>query len=160
MIEEPAATTHNTEVLGRVVSLLRRADLALQSTKEPPLRKLGVSGSLYAVLINLDVAPGLTGAELARVVGVTPQAIAPLVSKLVDRGWIERHPHPRHANVQELHLTDNGRSELAGADRLMVHLDHHLRESLGEEDYRHLCTLLNDVMTYLPDWTPPDNSPS
>ncbi|RKN04267.1 MarR family transcriptional regulator [Streptomyces radicis] len=139
---------------------MRRADLALQSTKEPPLRKLGVSGSLYAVLINLEVTPGLTGAELARTVGVTPQAIAPLVGKLVDRGWVERRPHPRHANVQELHLTANGRRELAGADRLMVHLDRHLQDSLGDDDYRRLCALLADVVRHLPSWTPPTDPPT
>ncbi|WP_228079064.1 MarR family winged helix-turn-helix transcriptional regulator [Streptomyces profundus] len=142
------------------MSLLRRADLALQSTKEPPLRKLGVSGSLYSVLINLRVRPGLTGAELARVVGVTPQAIVPLVGKLVERGWVERRPHPRHANVQELRLTDSGARELVGADQLLVDLEGHLRRSLGEEDYGRLRSLLGDVLTYLPTWTPPPPPPS
>ncbi|MEU6646699.1 MarR family transcriptional regulator [Saccharomonospora sp. NPDC046836] len=138
------------------MALLRRADLALQSAKEPPLRKLGVSGSLYSVLINLEVSPGLTGAELARVVGVTPQAIAPLVGKLVDRGWIERRPHLRHTNVQELHLTEDGRRELADADKLLVHLEGHLRKSLGEQNYRSLRTLLGEVIEHLPTWTPPN----
>jgi DNA-binding MarR family transcriptional regulator len=143
------------DVLDRVGSLLRRADLALLAAKEPPLRKLGVSGSLYSVLMNIQVAPGLTGAELARVVGVTPQAIAPLVAKLVDRGLVERRPHPRHANVQELHLTDSGRSEVAAADRVLAHLEDHLRQSLGEEDHRRLRDLLGRVIEHLPTWTPP-----
>jgi DNA-binding MarR family transcriptional regulator len=155
VIEEPLATARNAEVLGRVVALLRRADLALQSTKEPPLRKLGVSGSLYAVLANLQVSPGLTGAELARLVGVTPQAIQPLVGKLVDRDWIERRPHPRHANVQELHLTDSGQQELANADKVLSHLEGHLRTSLGEKNHQLLQTLLGEVIEHLATWTPP-----
>jgi len=156
--EDSAA--QNQEVLSRVASLLRRADLALQATKEPPLRKLGVSGSLYAVLANLQVTPGLTGAELARVVGVTPQAIAALVSKLSGRGWIERRSHPRHGNVQELHLTDRGRSELAGANRLMADLDGYLQQSLGDENYRQLRRLLGEVIELLPAWSPPDTAAS
>jgi DNA-binding MarR family transcriptional regulator len=147
-------------VLGRVVALLRRADLALQSTKEPPLRALGVSGSLYAVLANVEVSPGLTGAELARVVGVTPQAIAQLVGKLAERGWVERRPHPRHANVQELHLTDSGQRELAGADTLLVHLEEHLRTSLGEKNHQRLGALLGEVIEHLATWTPPNVTPS
>ena len=96
VVDDSAATgaADADAVLGRVASLLRRADLALLAAKEPPLRKAGVSGSLYSVLMNLQVTPGLTGAELARVVGVTPQAIAPLVAKLVDRGWVERRMAP------------------------------------------------------------------
>lgn len=146
----------DTDVLDRVGSLLRRADLALLAAKEPPLRRLGVSGSLYSVLMNIQVAPGLTGAELARVVGVTPQAIAPLVAKLVERGWIERRSHPRHANVQELHLTDSGRREAAAADRVLTHLEDHFRRSLGDEDHRRLRDLLGRVIELLPTWTPPD----
>jgi len=103
-----------------------------------------------------QVTPGLTSAELARVVGVTPQAITPLVAKLLERGWLERRRHPRHASVQELHLTDSGRSELATADRIMVHLDHHLRSSLGDREYRKLRDLLDQVIEHLPAWNPPD----
>lgn len=142
------------------MSRLRQADLALLAVKERPLRKVGVSGSLYAVLINLQVTPGLTGAGLARAVGVTPQAIAPLVGKLVGRGLIERRAHPRHTNVQELHLTDSGRQEVAGADRIMVDLDLHLHRSLGDESYQHLGELLEKVIEYVQTWTPPDGKPS
>ncbi|GAA0942319.1 MarR family winged helix-turn-helix transcriptional regulator [Pseudonocardia zijingensis] len=155
MPDDPTATASDAEVLGRVAALLRRADLALLAVKEPPLREIGVSGSLYAVLMNLRVTPGLTGAELARVVGVTPQAIGPLVAKLVDRGWVERRAHPRHQNVQELHLTEAGRTETTVADRIMAHLEDHLRRSLGEDDYEQLATLLGRVIEHLPGWAPP-----
>ncbi|MFD4675991.1 MarR family winged helix-turn-helix transcriptional regulator [Lentzea sp. NPDC058450] len=156
MTEEAGVPDDAAEVLGRALTLLRRADLALQSTKEPPLRKVGVSGSLYAILGNLHVTPGLTGAELARLVGVTPQAVGPLVSKLVDRGWVERRSHPRHANVQELHLTAVGQREYGGADQVMVHLDRHMRDSLGEDRYQDLCGLLDDFTKHLRTWSAPD----
>ncbi|MER5457587.1 MarR family transcriptional regulator [Micromonospora sp. NPDC002389] len=160
MTDETAATFDREEMLGRVASTLRRADLAVLTAKEPPLRKVGVSGSLYAVLANLGVTPGLTGAELARLVGVTPQAITPLVVKLVERGLIERRPHPRHANIQELHLTDSGRRETARADRIMLHLDDHIRDSLGDEDYQRLRVLLDVVIRSMPSWTPPPDESS
>jgi DNA-binding MarR family transcriptional regulator len=78
----------------------------------------------------------------------------------VERGWVERQPHPRHANVQELYLTDSGRRELVSADRLLVDLDGHLRDSLGEEDYQRLRTLLGEFMTHLATWTPPEDTPA
>ncbi|WP_212818862.1 MarR family winged helix-turn-helix transcriptional regulator [Polymorphospora rubra] len=160
MTDEMAVTFDREEMLGRVASTLRRADLAVLAAKEPPLRKVGVSGSLYAVLANLGVTPGLTGAELARVVGVTPQAITPLVVKLVERGLIERRTHPRHSNIQELQLTDSGRRETARADRIMLHLDNHIRDSLGTEDYQRLRVLLDVVIKSMPSWVPPPDEPS
>src|SRR4051794_21570230 len=96
----------------RVTWALRRADLATRAVKERPLRAVGVPGSHHAVLAKLRSKPGLTGAELARRVGVTPQAVALLTAKLVDRGLIERRRHPRHGSVQELHLTEAGHVEL------------------------------------------------
>jgi DNA-binding MarR family transcriptional regulator len=125
------------------------------AVKERPLRKIGNSGSLYAVLMNLQVSPGQTAAELARAVGVTPQAIQPLVAKLVERGWIERRAHARHASVQELHLTEAGRQEATRADRIMANLDDHLRRNLGDDDYERLADLLGRVITHLPTWMPP-----
>jgi DNA-binding MarR family transcriptional regulator len=155
MIEKPMDTSE--DILDRVPSVLRRADLAVLAAKERPLRSVGVSGSLYSVLINLEVEPGLTGAELARIIGVTPQAIAPLVGKLIDRGLLERRAHSRHASVQELHLTETGRLELAAADRIMVHLDLHLRRSLGEESHDRLRSLLTEVIEHVRSWQPPED---
>lgn len=155
VIEEPVATDAADDVLGRVPSVLRQADLALLAVKERPLRAIGMSSSLYAVLMHLDVAPGLTGAELARAVRVTPQAIAPLVGKLVDRGLVERRQHPRHGNVQELHLTDDGRHERRRAERIVSDLDLHLRRSLGDDDYRQLRDLLVQVVDHVQLWRAP-----
>ncbi|MEJ3742947.1 MarR family winged helix-turn-helix transcriptional regulator [Actinomycetes bacterium KLBMP 9797] len=155
MKEEPVGFASDDQILGRVASALRRADLAMLAVKERPLRKIGNSGSLYAILMNLQVRPGQTAAELARVVGVTPQAIQPLVARLVQRGWIERRTHPRHATIQELHLTDTGRHEAARADRIMGDLDDHLRRGLGNDDYEQLAGLLGKVIALLPSWTAP-----
>ena len=157
VIEKPLAAPGAEDILDRIPSVLRRADLVVMAAKERPLRAVGVPGSLYSVLINLHVEPGLTGAELARVIGVTPQAIAPLVGKLIDRGLVERRAHSRHASVQELHLTATGRHELAGADRVMGHLELHLRRSLGEESHRRLRELLTEVIEHVRSWQPPED---
>lgn len=143
------------DVFARVAWALRRADLTLQTAKERPLREIGVPGSHYAVLISLQTTPGLTGAELARLMGITPQAVALLVSKLTDRGMVERRAHPRHRNVQELHLTDAGRNELTKAECLISDLERHIRESLGIQRYRQLRELLGQVIDDLPNWDPP-----
>jgi DNA-binding MarR family transcriptional regulator len=143
------------EVLARVAWALRRADLNLQTAKERPLRQVGVPGAHYSVLISLRINPGLTGAELARMMSVTPQAVALLVGKLTERGLVERRTHPRHRNVQELHLTDAGRDELSKAEHIVSDLERHIRESLGDQRYRQLRELLGQVIDTLPTWEPP-----
>jgi DNA-binding MarR family transcriptional regulator len=143
------------EVVARVAWALRRADLTLQAAKEPPLRKVGVPGSQYAVLISLQTTPGVTGAELARLLGITPQAVALLIGKLTDRGLVERRVHPRHRNVQELHLTDEGRGELAKAEYIVSDLERHLQGSLGLQRYRQLRELLGEAIDALDHWEPP-----
>jgi DNA-binding MarR family transcriptional regulator len=143
------------DVFRRVTYALRRADLVMQGAKEPPLREVGVPGSHYAVLMNLHITPGLTGAELARLVGITPQAVALLAAKLADRGLIERRAHPRHRTVQELHLTDAGRDELMKAEQIISDLERHVRDSLGTQRYNQMRELLGQVIDDLPKWNPP-----
>lgn len=151
----PDAPLTGESVFTRVAWALRRADLNLQTAKERPLRDVGVPGSHYSVLISLQATPGLTGAELARLMGVTPQAVALLVGKLTERGVIERRAHPRHRSVQEMHLTDAGREELAKADYIVGDLERHIRDSLGDRNYRQLRELLGQVIDELPHWNPP-----
>lgn len=59
--------------LDRVTWALRRAELAVQTLKEQRLRPLGLAASHYTLLISVHSEPGLTGAELARRLNVTPK---------------------------------------------------------------------------------------
>jgi DNA-binding MarR family transcriptional regulator len=88
-------------------------------------------------------------------VGVTPQAVALLTAKLVDRGLIERRRHPRHGSVQELHLTAAGHAELNAAERIIGDLERHLRESLGAERHAQLRELLGQLIEGVRTWKPP-----
>jgi DNA-binding MarR family transcriptional regulator len=157
-MDRPPSTSGDPDALDRVTWALRRADLAMLAVKEPPLRAVRMSGSHYALLMNLRTTPGITGAELARLVGITPQAVALLTVKLVERGLIERRLHPRHRSVQELHLTQDGKTELDKAERIISDLERHVRESLGPQRYAQLRELLGDVIHELAGWTPPHPS--
>ncbi|MFL1380814.1 MarR family winged helix-turn-helix transcriptional regulator, partial [Nocardiopsis protaetiae] len=92
----------------RVFWQLRRAFYAVDAEKERRLRGTGVSGPHYAVLMHVHLNAGISSAELARRLQVSPQNIAGLVSRLEDMGWLERRTHPRHRHVRELYLTEAG----------------------------------------------------
>ncbi|MEU4466852.1 MarR family transcriptional regulator [Streptomyces sp. NPDC024017] len=141
---------HNDEPVGphaldRVTWALRRAELAVQTLKEQRLRPLGLAASHYTLLISVHAEPGLTGAELARRLNVTPQAVASLVARLESRGQLERREHPRHRHVQELHLTDAGRETLRAADKVIADIELQITDDLGPEETTQLRALLDRV---------------
>jgi DNA-binding MarR family transcriptional regulator len=133
------------EALDRVTWALRRAEGAVDDMKERRLRAIGLVVSHYAMLINIHSDPGLTGAELARRLNVTPQAVASLADRLEKRGQLERRAHPRHRHVQELHLTDLGREALREADAIVAQVEAEITESLGRANTARLRTLLETV---------------
>jgi DNA-binding MarR family transcriptional regulator len=131
--------------LDRVTWALRRAEGAVDDMKERRLRAIGLVVSHYAMLINIHSDPGLTGAELARRLNVTPQAVASLADRLEKRRQLERRAHPRHRHVQELHLTDLGREALREADAIVAQVEAEITESLGRANTARLRTLLETV---------------
>jgi len=121
----------------------------VQARKEQQLRPLGIAAAQYSLLISVHTDPGLTGAELARRLNVTPQAVASQVARLEERGHLERRAHPRHRHIQELHLTDAGRDALSHADAVIVDIEKQITERLGTEKAAQLTTLLDQVADVL-----------
>ncbi|MDT3445808.1 MULTISPECIES: MarR family winged helix-turn-helix transcriptional regulator [unclassified Pseudofrankia] len=132
--------------LDRVIWALRRAELTVRAVKEQQLRPLGMAPAHYSLLISVHVEPGLTGAELARRLHLTPQAVASLVARLTERGHLERRPHPRHRHVQELHLTDAGRQALSSADAVIASIEQQITTRLGPDNAARFTALLGEVI--------------
>lgn len=139
--EEPVGL----DALDRVTWALRRAELAVQTLKEQRLRPLGLAVAHYALLMSVHAEPGLAGAELARRLNVTPQAVASLVARLEGRGQLERREHPRHRHVQELHLTEAGREALRAADGVIADVERQITDDLGPSESARLRALLDHV---------------
>lgn len=72
--------------------------------------KHGVSTAQIGVLRQLSNEPGLSGAELARRLLITPQGVQLALKSLEQRGLIERRPDPQHARILKVYLTREGRS--------------------------------------------------
>ncbi len=118
----------------------------MQARKDQELRPLGIAASQHCLLICVHTAPGLTGAELARRLSITPQAVASQVARLEERGQLERRPHPRHRHVRELHLTEAGRAALRDTDAGIMRIEHQIAEKLGPAKTAQLRTLLDEVV--------------
>jgi DNA-binding MarR family transcriptional regulator len=126
--------------------VLKRAEQSLLRAKAAALKPAGLTLAQYVALCELEARPGITAATLARACLVTPQAMMVVLKAMQEQRLIERTPHPRHANVLELHLTDEGRHAFAAARRLVEPVERRLDEALPPQDAAVLTNLLTRVI--------------
>jgi DNA-binding MarR family transcriptional regulator len=72
----------------------------------------GLNPVHFGVLAYLAIEPEMTQADLARVVLVRPQSIAPLLDGLAERGLIRRTGERARGRRNPVQLTDSGRRAL------------------------------------------------
>lgn len=85
--------------------------------------KHGVSTAQIGVLRQLSNEPGLSGADLARRMLITPQGVQLALKALEQRGLVERKPDPQHARILKAYLTADGRKVAAAvvSDAIAAH---------------------------------------
>lgn len=113
-----------------------------RKTVDEAVRVHGVSASQWAVLHRLAERPGQSGAELARQMLVTPQAVHQTITTLVWMGLVERTPDPNHARIFRAVLTEDGRrtAESCRVDALKV--QEVLLEPFDEDEQEAFADLL------------------
>ena len=130
---------------------------ALRSASQRLVRRLhhsserqGLAPLQRALLANLDVAGELTGAELARREGVTPQAANLTVAALLKQGLISVRPDPEDGRRRLLSLTAAGRKTIHTVrDDKNTWLSRRIAEELTPAERRQLdaaITLLNRLV--------------
>lgn len=83
----------------------------------------GVSTAQIGILRQLANDPGLSGAELARRLLITPQGVQLALKALEQRGLVARKQDPQHARILQAHLTGKGRDVAAAvvSDAIAAH---------------------------------------
>lgn len=102
------------ELTDNILWLLKQAFYFSLTTVNEAVAEYGVSTAQIGVLRQLANEPGLSGAELARRLLVSPQGVQTALTALERRGLIERKQDPQHARILQAFLTDDGR-DLAAA---------------------------------------------
>ncbi|MEU2869688.1 MarR family transcriptional regulator [Streptomyces olivoreticuli] len=82
---------------------------AMGARLEKELRTLDLTLAQHRVLQHALQQPGVSSADSARRAGITAQSMGAAVTGLVERGMMERRPHPTNRRVLCLYLTDDGR---------------------------------------------------
>lgn len=83
----------------------------------------GVSTAQIGVLRQLSNEPGLSGAELARRMLISPQGVQLALTALEKRGLVQRKQDPQHGRILQAFLTDQGRkvADAVVSDAITAH---------------------------------------
>lgn len=101
------------ELTENILWLLKQAFYFSLTTVNDAVSGHGVSTAQIGVLRQLSNEPGLSGADLARRLLITPQGVQLALTALERRGLVERKPDPQHKRILQAYLTDQGRDVAA-----------------------------------------------
>ena len=111
------------ELTENILWLLKQAfHFSLTSLNEA-ISDHGVTTAQIGLMNRLANEPGLSGAELARRLLITPQGAQLALAALERRGLVERKQDPQHGRIMQAYLTDEGRAKTAAvlADAMAAH---------------------------------------
>lgn len=111
------------ELTDNLLWLLKQAFYFSLTSVNEAISEHGVSTAQIGVLRQLANEPGLSGAELARRLLITPQGVQLALTALEKRGLVQRKQDPQHARILQAYLTDSGRDVAAAVvqDAMTAH---------------------------------------
>lgn len=101
------------ELTDNILWLLKQAFYHSLTTINDAMSSHGVSTAQIGVLRQLANEPGLSGAELARRLLISPQGVQFALTSLERRGLVERKRDPQHGRILRAYLTGEGREVAA-----------------------------------------------
>jgi DNA-binding MarR family transcriptional regulator len=122
--------------------LMKEAVHVTRKAVDEAVRSHGVTVSQWAVLYQLAQHPGLSGAELAREMLLTPQAVHQALTTLVRRGLVERTPDANHARIFRASLTEDGRRIARRCRADSMKIQRKLLATFDDEERTVFCDLL------------------
>jgi DNA-binding MarR family transcriptional regulator len=105
--QRPAKTVGLTD---NILWLLKQAFHFSLNTVNDAISSHGVTTAQIGLMRQLANEPGLSGAELARRLLISPQGVQLALTALERRGLVERKQDPQHGRILQAYLTDEGRA--------------------------------------------------
>jgi DNA-binding MarR family transcriptional regulator len=121
---------------------IKLAQHALRTRIDDAMRPLGITAPQFAVLVAVDVDPGISNASLARAAFVTPQTMQGIVANLERDGMLRRRADPQHGRILRSELTRRGRGLLERSYSIVADIEAKMTRSLEPEAVEALSALL------------------
>ena len=109
------------------------------------LRAVDITPTQFYALAHIAQAPGLSGAELARGLLTTPQAVATLITRLQAAGLVERD-QPGRGLAGAVRLTQAGYTRLKQATTVAVAAEADALSSVPAADQRRVTAVLQSLL--------------
>jgi DNA-binding MarR family transcriptional regulator len=122
---------------------IKQVELASRARLDDLFRPIGMTALQYTALTVLERHPDLTSAQLARRSFVTDQAMAGMVTALVDRRLIVRHRDPDDRRRLVLALTAEGRRIIDRYRDEVAAIEARMLDGIGKRDAATLRRLLD-----------------
>jgi DNA-binding MarR family transcriptional regulator len=134
------------ELTDNILWLLKQAFYYSLTTINDAMKVHGVSTAQIGVLRQLANEPGLSGAELARRLLISPQGVQLALTALERRGLVERKQDPQHARILQAYLTGEGRAVVETVVNDAIGAHEEVFGVLSAEEQRTLRDLLARVV--------------
>ena len=129
--------------------LLREFLQAMRVATEESLSPSGYSMRQAMVLSALYHNPGLTSAEMAQRMAVTPQAMGEMLQEMEKTKLLKRQARRDNARKRAIFLTAQGRKALTSCCAAMHKVEDRMLASLNRQDRKSLNRLLGDCVERL-----------
>ncbi|HKS47506.1 MAG TPA: MarR family transcriptional regulator [Amycolatopsis sp.] len=126
----------------RVTYLVKRLEQAVRSYLDEATMEIGLTTPQYAALSSLDLKPGLSSAELARLSFISAQAMNQMVSAMERKNLIRREAAPHHRRQLRIFLTEHGRECLRQCEERADELERKMFAGLSPAERKAVARLL------------------
>lgn len=145
---EPPATVLESRVMRNPLEnyvgfhLVRTANLGLKILNEG-YGDLGIRHMDAAIMLVIDANPGITQSSIGRMLRIQRSNMVPIITRLSDRGWIERKAG--RGKMIGIYLSDAGVEAIPRIRAVSEQAEVHLREPIGKQAYDRLLETLCQI---------------
>lgn len=130
----------------RTIYLMWKVNQAMRTLIDHYGKGEGVTLAQYTALWMLSRRPGLTGAELAREISVSPQSANEIVTALHNSGLLIKERAPANRKAWRLRLTEAGERHLVLLEATIDLAEAEIFKGTPEEDLALVRNLMSEIL--------------
>jgi DNA-binding MarR family transcriptional regulator len=139
---QPSVTAEPTVRSPHISYVIARLERAVRKEIGRLVGPRGLSVAQYTTLSILRSRTGLSNAQLARRLWVTPQSMNEVISALERMGHIQRVPDAGNRRILRTALTPQGRETLAACDADILAMEDGMLAGISDEGHEELVATL------------------